>query len=139
MTLATVSGVSGDADKSLEISERALSEIATILTSAGLAREGGGPSAIEILRKVLEGADEARVRRAIRDIRRLQNFAGTDEWEFGVQTLCRFFLEISRNGPTAAAGVWHQLDWWRNKFVMVIPTRHPYATASRTAKPGNAL
>ena len=40
MTRATVSGVSGDADVSLEISERTLSEIASILKPAGVATVG---------------------------------------------------------------------------------------------------
>ena len=136
---ATVSGVSGDADISLEISERTLSEIASFLLSANLSPAGDEHQSRLMLRKVLEGADETRVRRAIRDLHRLEAFTGQSASEVSVSTLCRFLLEVSKRGPTAAAGVWHQLDWWRCKFGLLVLTRQPYAVAFRTAKPGAAV
>ena len=135
------------ADKGHTISGRTLSEIACILRAAGnevmVPADGKGiiTAAEEamILQKVLEGADDSRLRRSLRDLQRLRDFAGEDPWLVSVQTLCRFFVLISRNGPTAAAGVWHQLDWWRSKFGMALPTRQPYAIAFKTAKPGQAI
>ena len=89
-----------------------------------------------MLRKVLDGADEARVLRSVRVLSRLESFAGTPAWKVSTETLCGFFLQVSQGGPTAAAGVWHQLDWWRDKFGMPVPTRDPYAVAFKSAAGG---
>lgn len=138
--------VSVDEDRAHEISERTLSEIASILRAAGktmMSPEADAGVVEEetsnILQKVLEGSDEARLRRSIRGLHRLREFAGLDPWSVSLKTLCRFFVLVSRSGPTAASGVWHQLDWSRSKFGLELPTRQPYAVAFKAAKPGKSV
>ena len=126
-------GNEGD-DKVHEISEKSLTEISCIIRAAG----SDGPDSIELLRRMLEGADESRIKRSIRCWHRLAAFAGVGPQSVTVTTLCNFLLEVSKGRPTAAAGIWHQLDWWRAKFGIALPTRQPYAVAFRFSRPGRS-
>ena len=110
----------GNQDTKHTISERTLSEIVRVLKTAErhlTTPLPGGSSdesqAKQVLSRVLDGADEARVLRSVRALSRLSDFTGAHAWEVDAPTLCSFLLRVSQGGPTAAAGVWHQLDWWR--------------------------
>ena len=54
--------------------------------------------------------------------------------------LAEFLREVSKGGPTAAAGVWQSLQWFKEKMGMKLPTGHflvvpyKYLPASHTAQ-----
>ena len=50
-----------------------------------------------------------------------------------------FLLAVARGGPTAASGVWHHLDWLRDKLGVPLPTRAPYIEDFKVAEPGHAV
>ena len=95
----------GSQDSAHATSERILSEIISILKSAGASLTAQLPGinddpeqAKAVLRKVINGGDEARITRAIRDLSRLRVFAGTEPWKVDAHTLCAFFLHVSKGG-----------------------------------------
>ena len=48
-------------------------------------------------------------------------------------------LGVAKGGPTAAAGAWRHLDWWRAKLGLPIPTRAPFIEEFRQAEPGHVV
>ena len=75
--------IDGD-DKTHEISEKTLTEISCIIRPAG----SDGAESIDLLRRMLEGADEGRIKRSIRCWHRLAAFAGVGPEAVTVATLC---------------------------------------------------
>ena len=134
------------------LSQRTIDDILEVYIRVGYAGSRWIPDAVtdketvrQLIAQLLRGADEARVRTAIRTLGRLDEWLAKRDVEpiarqrYGLLdgTLAKFLLEICKGGPTAARGVWHHLDWWHTKLGLPLPTRGPFLDGFSKLPPGH--
>ncbi len=118
-----------------ELSDKVVADILAAITEfeAVLSAQLPGLStdtvlATKLLRKELSGADEKRVKAALSTLRRFRRWCADagrhyNPWpKPSEEALGAFMVSVAEGGPTAAAGVWHHLEWWRARFGLPFPT-----------------
>ena len=105
----------------------------------------------ELFARTLKGASEARLKQAISLLRRWSAWLLRKREEGGPDCLAAntsgfmpdpillgsFLIEVASGGPTAAAGAWAHLEWWRTAVGMPMPTLAPLIESFKWVSTGH--